>query len=43
MEGGLDVSVVAVLIERDELLAQSITPLKTADATNERVDSNAAF
>ena len=40
-EEALDVPVVAVVIERDDPLAHSKTPLKTVDATNVRVDSNA--
>ena len=40
-EEALDVSVVAVVIERDEPLAHNNAPLKTVDATNVRVDNNA--
>ena len=37
----MDVSVVVVVIERDEPLAHNKAPLKTVDATNVRVDSKA--
>jgi|TARA_B100001059_G_scaffold182390_1_gene183578 hypothetical protein len=40
-EEALDVSVVAVVIERDEPLAHNKTPLNAVDATNVRADSNA--
>ena len=41
-EGEIGVSVVAVVIKTDEPLAHSKAPLKTVEATNVRVESNAA-